>query len=125
MARSGAAEGVARWVLAVPLTLSFALLLPQLFGWTDGAVWQALGWSVLLFPHVLAFPLNVLQIGPLGVALILGVTDLGLAGLYWKTQPPRLSWRRLLGLLGLWGLLSGLTAFGAPYLMTWAWAAFH
>ncbi|WP_293353095.1 hypothetical protein [Phenylobacterium sp.] len=123
--RSGPVEGVPRGVLAVPLAISFALLLPQLFGWTDGAVWQMLGWSVLLFPHVLAFPLSMLQVGPLGVALILGVTDLGLAALCWTTQPARLSWRRLLGLVGLWALLSALTAFGAPYLMTWGWAVSH
>lgn len=125
MARSGFVESAStpRWVLAVPLVVSFGLLLPQLFGWGEGAAWEAISWSILLFPHALAFPLNVLPIGPLGVALILGAVDVGLGALCWATQPSRLSFPRFLALVGCWGLLSAVTAFAAPYLMAWAWAA--
>jgi len=114
-----------RWVLAVPLLVSFGLLLPQLFGWGEGAAWDAISWSVLIFPHALAFPLNVLPIGPLGVALVLGAVDFGLGALCWTTQPARLSLRRLAALIGFWALLSAVTAFATPYLMGWAWAASH
>ena len=125
VAKSGLVESMStpRWVLAIPLTVSFGLLLPQLFGWGEGAAWDALSWSVLLFPHALAFPLTMLPIGPLGVAAVLGVVDAGLCALYWSTQPPRLSLWRLLALIGLWMLLSAFTAFAAPYLMGWASAA--
>jgi len=123
--RSGFAESVSapRWVLAVPLVVSFGLLLPQLLGWGEGAAWDAISWSVLLFPHALAFPLNVLPISPLGVALILGAVDIGLGALCWITQPARLSLPRLVALIGLWVLLSAVTAFASPYLMGWAWTA--
>ncbi len=114
-----------------PLAISLVGMQQTFWGWnwcsgkSCSDALGALSWTSTLFPHVLAFPLAMTGLPPGGTMAAVLALDIGLCALVWRTQPPRLSARRLAVLLAIWIVLSVLTTLASPDLMVRAWHSTH
>lgn len=121
---------IPRWVLPAMLAVGFLAMQDEFWSWDFprelSALGEALSWTMAVFPHALAFPIGMAAPGGAPVTLaILAALDLALCALIWRTQPARLSPARFTTILGVWILLSAVTTFAAPSLMSWTWRATH
>lgn len=128
MGKSGSAESpvrglIPRWFLLVPLIVSFCAM--QADFWDLDAprrlesIRHALGWTFVVFPH--AFAVALLPLGTPVAMMIVAAIDIALWVFIWRTQPPRLTARRLCTILVVWIALSAGLTFATPYLMIWTW----
>lgn len=124
-------DGIPRWMLAIPLFFSFAVLQPIFWGWNlcrldgKGLCNQAgdlLSWLGGGFPLPAIYPLSMVVdnqwlIFGVSVLLVLGMCLVGRLLL-----PSRLKPRVFAAIITGWLAVSVLGVLATPYLMAWAWS---